>query len=80
MEKLNIDKLIKVNNIAREELDNQLDMLQGNINRMCSSKQVDDLNKHFNFIVFRLITIYKLCNKRILLLQEYEKLKNIKII
>ena len=41
----------------QKELDIQIDMLHGNINRMCVTNDVDELNSMYDYAKKRLVTI-----------------------
>ena len=52
--------------LGRKEIDNQIDMLKGNINRMCVTDDVDELNSMYDYAKKRL---------EIILLANVERLK-----
>ncbi len=51
----------------KQELDVQLDMLNGNINRMCVTDDVDELNSMYGYAKKRLL---------IIMLTNVERIKN----
>lgn len=51
----------------KQELDVQLDMLKGNINRMCVTDDVDELNSMYGYAKKRLL---------IIMLTNVERIKN----
>ena len=50
-------------------LNNEVDMLKGNINRMCVTFDLDELDKMYEFALKRLKSIY-IYNKHLLKLKE----------
>ena len=54
-----------LNNDDRRELDMQMDMIKGNLNRMCVSDTKMELDNMYNFAKKRLAYIYELNFKRL---------------
>ena len=49
----------------KNELDLEIDMLKGKINRMCVTKEDKELNKMFDFALLRLEAIYDYNKERV---------------
>lgn len=58
---------------SRQEIRNEIDMLQGNINRMCVTNDITELGTHFTVAKQRIDEILKYNMKRILKQQEQDK-------
>ena len=56
----------------RQKLDNEIDMLKGNINRMCVTDDADELWQMENYALIRLTNIAKMCDLRMKELKENE--------
>ena len=54
-----------LNNTDRKELDMQMDMIRGNLNRMCTSETKEELDSMYDFAKQRLDYIYELNTKRL---------------
>jgi len=54
-----------MNNYTRMSICNNIDMLKGNINRMCVTSDIDELNKMFSVAVKRLVFIHDENKKRL---------------
>lgn len=54
----------------KQELYNEIDMLNGNINRMCVTTDADELHKMECFALIRLTNIAKMCDLRMKELKE----------
>ena len=55
---------------ARIAIHNESDMLQGNINRMFLTDDMNELNRMYGFAITRILRIYEYHNERIIQLQS----------
>ena len=54
----------------KQKLDNEIDMLEGNINRMCVTKTFKELHEMYDYAMDRMMKIYQMNWYRIRELKE----------
>ena len=65
-----VKRIDKIDKFDRQLLNDEIDMLKGNINRMCVSDDADELRQMENYALIRLTNIAKMCDLRMKELME----------